>query len=137
MKPSLLPLSPSISPPSLALSVKLDQKVSVALSKPSLPSPQPRLQLHPMWLTDTDVVDASSLGGEIPTGLSASSCFRTVSMQLSPESVRGKQERGGEWGRRGLQGSFLQKVCVCVWMWRRWCQVTPAEADPACLCVPH
>lgn len=121
MKPSLLPpsltlsLSSSTPLPSLSLSLsgKLDQKVSVALSEAALPSPSPRRQLHPAGLTDTDVADARRLGGETPTGLSASSCFRTVSMQLSPGSVRGGGRRGV--GEEGASGEFLSEgVCVRV-----------------------
>lgn len=59
--------------------------------------PPLQLPLHPLWLTDTDVADASLLGGEIPIGLNGSSCFGTVSMQLRPQSVRGRKEREG-WG---------------------------------------
>lgn len=57
------------------------------MSQVTAPAPLPLLLqwlLHLLWLKDTDVAEASLLGGEIPTGLNGSSCFGTVSMQLSP-----------------------------------------------------
>lgn len=62
-----------------------------------------QLPVPPLRLKGTDVADACLLGGEIPIGLNGSSCFGTVSMQLRPQSVRGRKERGGE-GRGGERG---------------------------------
>lgn len=89
------------------------------MSEPSYCCSHSAAPLELLWLTDTDVSDARKLGGEIPIGLSGSSCFRTTNMQLRE---RRKQRVGGQlrgisfwkvWGRKEKRSACALDTVLC------------------------